>query len=112
MYNLLTQFILCFVQLIIFCRKWENIETYAAIAISKNPESSTKKYETFSPIYKWKGDHFDKICTLPSYNPQAMDHFNLDSSMFIVVANFQNELGKKLHKRISNIFSITRIQVC
>lgn len=80
-------------------RKWEDVDSFAAVAISENPPGSAKRYDTQSPVFHWQGSHFDKIDTLPTYNPRALTQFNIGSSKFIAVANFQNDLGE-----INNVY--------
>uniref|UniRef100_A0A1B6MAK0 Uncharacterized protein n=1 Tax=Graphocephala atropunctata TaxID=36148 RepID=A0A1B6MAK0_9HEMI len=74
--------------------KWEGMVTFAAVANSENPPGATNRYSTQSPVYRWRGSHFDMIHTLPTYNPRALTQFNIRSFMFIAVANFQNDNGE------------------
>lgn len=78
-------------------RKWEDVDSFVAVAIYQNPPGSAKRYDTQSPVFHWQGSHFDEIDTLPTYNPQALTQFNIGSSKFIVVANFQNDLGEIIY---------------
>ncbi|XP_046666283.1 thrombospondin-type laminin G domain and EAR repeat-containing protein-like [Homalodisca vitripennis] len=74
--------------------KWQDTLMFAAVANSENPPGSASRYSTQSPVYMWEGSHFDMMHTLPTYNPRALSHFNIRSSMFIAVANFQNDNGE------------------
>ncbi|XP_054259510.1 uncharacterized protein LOC128984235 [Macrosteles quadrilineatus] len=75
---------------------WTDAYTYAAVTISENPAGSPKPYSTLSPVYRWLGSSFDMIDTLPTYNPRAIVQFNIRSSVFIAVANYQNDYGETM----------------
>ncbi|XP_025835793.1 uncharacterized protein LOC108740173 isoform X2 [Agrilus planipennis] len=56
-------------------------------------------FEVYSPMYQWKGSHFDMVQKIKTYNAQKVLPFSIWDSHYLIYADRRNNKGE------SNIFS-------
>lgn len=57
------------------------------------------------PIFKWSTNHFDLVDELPCRDAMKMELFDIESDIYIALANNKDEFGKSRSRRVSdNIF--------
>lgn len=68
-------------------------EVFMSSAHFMTNRSGNISYEVESPIYKWKGGHFDLVQTIPTKGAKKMVPFKVGSGHFLAIANSQDNQG-------------------
>mgnify|MGYP006952285223 CR=1 FL=1 len=62
-------------------------------------------------IYKWTGHHFNCIQRISGKYVKSIKLFTMGSFVYLAVANYQDEYGKKLNNFYRYLFNIHKVHV-